>query len=379
MPPASTHIDEEGVLLDNFVIVDEDGFREQALLQELTSATWPARNPAQNISDIKAQIAANERGRQLLEELLRHYDAATVSAYAGHVLDNAEESVREVISDLQEGSFLYPFDNGQQISVSVTIDRDSRSARIDFDGTSAAAANNLNAPTSVCQAAVMYVFRTLVQKDIPLNAGCQRPLEISIPVGSMLRPIWPAAVVGGNVETSQCIVDALYGATGVLAASQGTMNNLSFGNNVLQYYETICGGSGAGNGWSGTDAVQTHMTNSRMTDPEILEARYPVFVEEFSIRRGSGGAGKYPGGNGTIRRIRFREPVQAAILSNHRDIQPFGLAGGAAGAVGRNRIIREDGTITDYGAIVETDMHSGDVLVIETPGGGGYGTPPAKT
>jgi 5-oxoprolinase (ATP-hydrolysing) len=382
MPPQSRHIEEEGVLLENFVVVDKSGFREPELYAALTDTDWPARNPSQNIADIKAQIAANERGRKMLREMLGRYGQATVTAYADHVQDNAEESVRRAIAGLAtvgEKSFVYPFDNGQQISVRITIDPVARSASIDFTGTSKVADNNLNAPASVCQAAVMYVFRTLVQSDIPLNAGCRRPLQLIIPEGSMLNPRYPAAVVGGNVETSQCIVDALYGALGVLAASQGTMNNLSFGNDHIQYYETICGGAGASAEHSGADAVQTHMTNSRMTDPEILEARFPVLVREFSVRRGSGGAGLARGGDGVVRKLEFREAMRAAILSNHRKIEPFGLAGGSAGDVGRNRIVRHDGSVEEFGAIVATDVQTGDVLVIETPGGGGYGTPPVKT
>ncbi|MDP6617647.1 MAG: hydantoinase B/oxoprolinase family protein [Gammaproteobacteria bacterium] len=379
MPPRSSHIEEEGVLFENFQVVNETGFLEADLKDALTSAVWPARNPAHNIADIKAQIAANERGRQMLLGLVERYGRETVIAYMEYVQDNAEESVRQVISGLGEGSFVYPFDNGQQISVSVSIDRKIRLARIDFSGTSQATDNNLNAPASVCQAAVMYVFRTLVQSRIPLNAGCCRPLELVIPDGCMLNPRYPAAVVGGNVETSQCVVDALYGALGVLAASQGTMNNLSFGNESYQYYETICGGAGATPDSDGADAVQTHMTNSRMTDPEILEIRFPVFLQEFSIRKQSGGAGRKRGGDGAVRKLEFRETMSAAILSNHRKVEPFGLAGGENGSTGRNTILRHDGRTEVYDGIVEIDVTKGDVLVIETPGGGGYGAPHVKT
>ncbi|HJP05227.1 MAG: 5-oxoprolinase [Chromatiales bacterium] len=379
MPPRSSHIDEEGVLFDNFRVVGKTGFLVSELEDALTGASWPARNPAQNIADIKAQIAANERGRQMLLGMIERYGRETVAAYMEHVQDNAEESVRQVISKLGEGSFVYPFDNGQQISVTVSIDKDARSARIDFTGTSAAADNNLNAPASVCQAAVMYVFRTLVQSGIPLNAGCRRPLELVIPDGCMLNPQYPAAVVGGNVETSQCVVDALYGALGVLAASQGTMNNLSFGNDHYQYYETICGGAGASPDGDGADAVQTHMTNSRMTDPEVLEMRFPVLLKEFSIRKQSGGAGTYCGGDGAVRKLEFREAMSAAILSNHRKVEPFGIAGGENGSTGRNTILHHDDRAEVYDGIVEIDVAKGDVLVIETPGGGGYGTPHVKS
>jgi 5-oxoprolinase (ATP-hydrolysing) len=387
MPPNSKHIDEEGVIFNNFLLVEDGHFRTTELYRELTAAHWPARNPEQNIADCKAQIAANERGRSLLLQMLQHYSPATVLAYVGHTLDNAEESIRRVITELGmtgDGAaagprtFTYPFDNGQKICVAIHIDPDKREAHIDFSGTSEAGDNNLNAPASVCQAAVMYVFRTLVAANIPLNAGCRRPLRLSIPEGCMLNPVYPAAVVGGNVETSQCITDTLYGALGVLAASQGTMNNLSFGNEQFQYYETICGGAGAGDGFNGADAVQTHMTNSRMTDAEILELRYPVLVREFAVRPGSGGVGRYSGGNGVIRRLEFRKTMSAAILSNHRRVAPFGIAGGQNALTGSNRLERRDGKIEELGGIAEVEMQEGDVLVIETPGGGGYGAPSAK-
>lgn len=419
MPPESKHIDEEGVVFDNFILVANDQFRATELDNELVNAKYPARNPAQNIADCVAQIAANERGRNLLLEMVDQYGSETVNAYVGHSLDNAEESVREVIVALSDtyndrnganlnnwanrdtesddartskvsdasdsnphissGSFCYPFDNGQQISVAITLDRDKRAAVIDFSGTSPATTNNLNAPASVCQAAVMYVFRTLVHADIPLNAGCRRPLKLIIPEGCMLNPHYPAAVVGGNVETSQCVTDALYGALGVLAASQGTMNNLSFGNSELQYYETICGGAGAGAGFKGADAVQTHMTNSRMTDAEVLETRYPILVREFSIRRGSGGAGKHRGGDGVIRKLEFRAAMSAAILSNHRRVAPFGLAGGQDAMTGVNELERHNGTVEDLDGIVTIEVQEKDVLIIKTPGGGGYGSPSEST
>ncbi|MEJ2139411.1 MAG: hydantoinase B/oxoprolinase family protein [Gammaproteobacteria bacterium] len=385
MPPASKHIDEEGVVFDNFLLVEDGRFREQALKERLLDASHPARDPDGNIADCKAQIAANERGRKLLLEMIRRYGQTTVHAYAEHTLNNAEESVRCVIDELgrsgriRDGSFTYPFDNGQRICVAVTIDATARLAHIDFSGTSPAAENNLNAPASVCQAAVMYVFRTLVAADIPLNAGCRRPLRLTIPAGCMLNPRHPAAVVGGNVETSQCITDALYGALGQLAASQGTMNNLSFGDAKLQYYETICGGAGAGPGFAGASAVQTHMTNSRITDAEVLESRYPILVREFAIRRGSGGAGKYSGGDGVVRRLEFRAAMSAAILSNHRTVAPFGLAGGANALTGINLVERRDGTTEQLASVAETKMQAGDVLVIKTPGGGGFGAPPSKS
>jgi N-methylhydantoinase B len=289
------------------------------------------------------------------------------------VQNNAEESVRRAIDVLKDGAFIYEMDSGAKIQVAVTINRENRSAKIDFTGTSAQLNSNFNAPKAVAQAAVLYVFRTLVDDNIPLNAGCLKPLEIIIPEGCMLNPIYPAAVVAGNVETSQTIVDALYGALGVMAASQGTMNNFTFGNEKYQYYETICGGSGAGMNFHGTDAIHTHMTNSRLTDPEVLETRYPIQVESFSLRSDSGGKGKYTGGNGVIRRLKFLEPMTANILSSHRLIPPFGLDGGESGKVGRNWIKRENGTEENLGNTATVEMQSGDVFIIETPGGGGFG------
>jgi 5-oxoprolinase (ATP-hydrolysing) len=290
------------------------------------------------------------------------------------VQDNAEESVRRVIEVLKDGSFSYALDDGSQIQVAITINRENRSAKIDFTGTSPQQLNNnFNAPAAVCKAAVLYVFRTLVDDDIPLNAGCLKPLEILIPEGCMLNPRYPAAVVAGNVETSQAITDTLYGALGVLAASQGTMNNFTFGNEHYQYYETICGGSGAGADFAGTDAVHTHMTNSRLTDPEVLEWRFPVILDSFGIRHHSGGKGQNSGGNGVIRRLRFLEPMTAGILANHRVVAPFGLCGGEAGKVGRNYVERSNGTVEELSSKAVVEMKSGDVFVIETPGGGGYG------
>jgi 5-oxoprolinase (ATP-hydrolysing) len=361
------------VLIDNFQLVEQGHFREQELRELLTSGTYPVRNIEQNIADLKAQIAANERGVQELRRMVQHYSLETVQAYMSHVQDNAEASVRRVIEVLKDGSFTAKLDDGSQIQVTIAIDRTNRSAKIDFTGTSPQLESNFNAPAAVCQAAVLYVFRTLVNDDIPLNAGCLKPLEIIIPKGCMLNPHYPAAVVAGNVETSQAITDALYGALGVLAASQGTMNNFTFGNGRYQYYETICGGSGAGAEFNGTDAVHTHMTNSRLTDPEVLEWRFPVLLENFCIRPNSGGTGLHHGGNGVIRRLRFLEPMTAAILSSHRVVPPFGLQGGEAGALGKNYVERCDGTVEELGSTTVVEMNAGDVFTIETPGGGGYG------
>ncbi len=375
MPPHSTRIDEEGILIDNFLLVERGRFRESELLEMLEAGDYSVRNFNQNLADLQAQIAANERGVQELVRTVEDYGLARVRAYMQHVRDNAEESVRRAIDVLQDGSFTYPMDDGTEIRVKVTIDRDTRSACIDFTGTSPQQATNLNAPLAICKSVVMYVFRTLVDDDIPLNAGCLAPLQIIVPEGCLLDPRYPAAVVAGNVETSQAIANALYGALGVMAAAQGTMNNFTFGNDRYQYYETICGGSGAGQNFHGTDAVQTHMTNSRLTDPEVLEWRFPVLVEEFAIRHGSGGVGKYSGGNGVIRRIKFRESMTAAILSGHRLIAPFGLNGGAAGAIGRNSVEYHDGTIELLGSKAEVEMQADDVFAIETPGGGGFNLP----
>ena len=373
MPPDSRTVEEEGVLLDNVLLVDGGLFQEDEILALLASGRYPARNPAQNVADLKAQIAANEMGVQELGNMVGHFGLDVVQAYMQHVQDNAEESVRRVLDVLTDGRFVYPLDDGSRIAVAVAIDKAARSARIDFTGTSPQQNSNFNAPSAVCRAAVLYVFRTLVDDEIPMNEGCLKPLEIVIPEGSMLRPAYPAAVVAGNVETSQCITDTLYGALGVLGAAQGTMNNFTFGDDRYQYYETICGGSGAGPDFDGTDAVHTHMTNSRLTDPEVLEWRFPVLVESFAIRHGSGGAGRHRGGDGAVRRIRFREPMTAAILSNHRVVAPFGVAGGGDGAPGRNRVERTDGAVEELTATDKAEMAAGDVFVIETPGGGGYG------
>ncbi len=378
MPPDSRVVEEEGVLLDDEMLVEQGRFREKEISALFVGAKYPARNLHQNLADLRAQVAANEKGVQELRRMVEHFGLDTVQAYMKHVQDNAEEQVRRVLDVLKDGSFAYEMDDGSVIKVAISIDKKARRARIDFTGTSPQRPTNYNAPSAVCRAAVLYVFRTLVDDDIPMNEGCLKPLDIVIPDGSMLCPRYPAAVVAGNVETSQCITDALYGALGVMAGAQGTMNNFTFGNDRHQYYETICGGSGAGNGFDGTSAVHTHMTNSRLTDPEVLEWRFPVILESFAINRGSGGAGQWRGGDGTIRRVRFREKMTAVILANHRRIRPFGLAGGEPGRAGRNWVERTDGTRVELTACDKAEMDPGDVFVIETPSGGGYGPPAAR-
>jgi len=373
MPASSRTVEEEGVLIDDVVLVERGRFLETELRALLGSGKYPARNPDQNVADLRAQIAANEKGVHELRRMVAQFGLDVVAAYMRHVQDNAEEQVRRVLDVLKDGKFVYEMDDGAKISVAVTVDHARRTAIVDFTGTSAQLTNNYNAPSAVCKAAVLYVFRTLVADDIPMNAGCLKPLEIRIPDGSMLKPRYPAAVVAGNVETSQCITDALYGALGAMAAAQGTMNNLTFGNKRYQYYETICGGSGAGPDFDGCDAVHTHMTNSRLTDPEVLEFRFPILLESFAIRRGSGGKGAHRGGDGAVRRLRFLEDMTASILSGHRRIPPYGMAGGGEGKVGRNSVERTDGSIDELGNTAETAMKPGDVFVIETPGGGGYG------
>ena len=373
MPSDSKSIDEEGVLLDNVQIVERGEFLEAALRDALTSGAYPVRNVTQNLADLRAQVAACQKGIAELEAMTAHYGIDVVRAYMQHVQDNAEAAVRQVIGVLKDGEFSYEMDSGATVRVRIAIDAQRCEATIDFTGTSAQQTNNFNAPLPVTRAAVLYVFRTLVDDEIPMNAGCLKPLKLIVPEGSMLNPRYPAAVVAGNVETSQVVTDCLYGALGVLAASQGTMNNLTFGNEQHQYYETIAGGSGAGPGFDGTDAVQTHMTNSRLTDPEVLEWRFPVRLDSFRIRRGSGGAGRHRGGNGVERRIRFLEPMTAVMLANHRRIAPFGVAGGAASATGRNWLERASGARDEFGATFATAVESDDVIVIETPGGGGYG------
>jgi 5-oxoprolinase (ATP-hydrolysing) len=373
MPPFSKDVEEEGVLLDNVKLVEGGRMLEAEMRKLLSSARYPARNPDQNIADLRAQVAANEKGVQELKRMVAHFGLDVVKAYMGHVQDNAEECVRRVIGVLKDGAFEYEMDNGAMIRVKISIGADRRSATIDFTGTSAQLQSNFNAPAAVVYAAVLYVFRTLVDDDIPLNAGCLKPLKVIIPEGSMLNPRSPAATVAGNVETSQCLTDALYGALGLMAASYGTMNNFTFGNERHQYYETISGGTGAGPGFDGTDTVQAHMTNSRLTDPEVLEWRYPVRIDGHRIREGSGGTGRWHGGNGATRRVRFLEAMTAAILAGHRRIPPYGMAGGAPGEVGRNWVERADGSRTDLSFADETEMQPQDVFVIETPGGGGYG------
>jgi 5-oxoprolinase (ATP-hydrolysing) len=374
MPPDSTVIEDEGVLITNFKLVDgSDGLMREAETRALLAgARHPARNPDQNLADLRAQVAANQKGVDELTKMVAQFGLDVVQAYMGHVQDNAEEAVRRVIGRLHDGSYHLALDNGAHIDVAVTVDRAARSATIDFTGTSSQLPNNFNAPSAVCMAAVLYVFRTLVDDDIPLNAGCLKPINVIIPPGSMLNPRYPASVVSGNVETSTCITNALYGALGVMAAAQGTMNNFTFGNARYQYYETISGGSGAGEGFDGTDVVQTNMTNSRLTDPEILEFRFPVRLDSYAIRPGSGGAGRWTGGNGGVRRVRFLEAMTAAILSNNRVHAPFGMAGGEAGALGKNYVERADGSVERLGHIGKVEMGAGDVFVIETPGGGGY-------
>jgi 5-oxoprolinase (ATP-hydrolysing) len=373
MPSDSRHIEEEGLLIASMKIVSDGDFQEQAIRLWLGSGRYPARNPDQNIADLQAQIAANNKGVQELHKMIQHYSLATVQAYMQHVQDNAAETVRKLLQTLSGGQFCYKLDAGAEIVVAVAIDRQQRTASIDFTGTSKQLTSNFNAPAAVCRAAVLYVFRTLVQDDIPLNEGCLRPLQIIIPEQCMLNPRYPAPVVAGNVETSQYIVDALYAALGVLAGSQGTMNNFTFGNATYQYYETICGGAGAGKDFSGCDAVHTHMTNSRITDPEVLEWRFPVLLEEFSIRKHSGGAGRYHGGNGVLRRIKFLQAMTVSILSSHRRYPTVGLQGGEPGAVGRNTLLHLEGGKETLSGCVQVEMRSGDSIQIETPGGGGFG------
>ncbi|MDR6428318.1 5-oxoprolinase (ATP-hydrolyzing) [Variovorax paradoxus] len=373
MPPFSATIGDEGVLIDNFKLVEGGRLREAELRALLASGAHPSRNIEQNLADLRAQIAANEKGVQELQAMVAQFGRETVAAYMAHVQDNAEESVRRVITALRNGEFTLPLDNGAQIRVRVTVDAVARSATVDFTGTSAQLPNNFNAPRAITMAAVLYMFRTLVDDDIPLNAGCLKPIEVIVPDGCMLNPLPPAAVVAGNVETSSCVTNALYGALGVMAASQCTMNNFTFGDGEHQYYETISGGSGAGPGFDGTSVVQTHMTNSRLTDPEVLEFRYPVRLDSYRLRTGSGGAGRWRGGDGGVRRVRFLAPMTASILSNGRLYGAFGGAGGEAGAVGINRVERADGTVETLDHIGQVQMAPGDVFVIETPGGGGWG------
>jgi 5-oxoprolinase (ATP-hydrolysing) len=379
MPPFSTHISEEGVLLDNVQVVRDGVFLEKELTQRLTQDVHPVRNVTQNIADLRAQIASCHKGANELLAMVDHFAHDVVVAYMKHVQDNAEESVRRVIHKLTDGEFGVDLDDGSHIHVEVSIDRAARSARVDFTGTSAQRPSNFNAPRSVSRAVVLYVFRTLVDEDIPMNAGCLKPIEIVIPDGSMLSPVYPAAVVAGNVEVSQAATNCLYGALGVMAGAYGTMTNFTFGNDKYQYYETIAGGSGAGPNFNGTSVVQCHMTNSRLTDPEVLEFRYPVRVDSHSINAGTGGAGEFRGGDGADRRIRFLQPMAAAILANNRINRPHGMAGGEPGAAAKNWVERQDGTRENFGHICEVKMSVDDVFVIQTPGGGGFGSPQRTT
>jgi 5-oxoprolinase (ATP-hydrolysing) len=378
MPAHSSTIEEEGVLFDNWLLAENGRLCEEDTMRLLTEAPHPSRNPRTNLADLRAQIAANRKGVDEVGRMIENFGLDVVQAYMKHVQDNAEEAVRRVIDALDDGDYAYETDSGAVIRVRVRVDRESRSATVDFTGTSPQLATNFNAPFSVVNAAVLYVFRTLVADDIPLNDGCLRPLEIVVPSGSMLAPEPPAAVVAGNVETSQAITGALYAALHVQAEGSGTMNNVTFGNDRYQYYETVASGSGAGDGFPGAPVVQTHMTNSRLTDPEVLEWRLPVLLDEFAVRYGSGGAGRWRGGDGAVRRIRFKEPMTVSTLSQHRRVPPYGMAGGKPGALGANRVERADGTVLPLRGSDSADVGPGDVLVVETPGGGGYGPPPTE-
>jgi 5-oxoprolinase (ATP-hydrolysing) len=373
MPAASTKVEEEGVLIDNWLLVQDRRLREAETTELLKTAEYPSRDPATNVADLRAQIAANEKGIAELHKMVQHFGLDVVHAYMGHVQENAAESVRRVITALHDGEFGYELDNGAVVQVAVRVNREDRTAEIDFTGTSPQLPGNFNAPSSVAMAAVLYVFRTLVDDDIPLNSGCLQPLHVIIPPGTMLSPGYPAAVAAGNVETSQVVTGALYAALGVMAEGSGTMNNVTFGNDRYQYYETVASGSGAGDGFDGTDVVQTKMTNSRLTDPEVLEWRYPVLLESYRIRPGSGGAGRWRGGHGGVRRLRFGEPMTVTTLTGHRRVPAFGLAGGEPGALGRHWIEHPDGRVTPMGGCDSVPVQAGDVFVIETPGGGGYG------
>ena len=378
MPPDARTVEEEGTLFDNFMLVDGGRFLEDELRAHLGAGRWPARNPDQNVADLKAQIAAGAKGIQEVRRMIDDFGLDVVHAYMKHVQDNAEEQVRRVIDVMRDGEFDLPMDIGSRIRVRITFDKARRAATVDFTGTSGQLPNNFNAPSAVARSAVLYVFRCLVEDDIPLNDGCLKPIRIVIPEDSMLAPKYPAAVAAGNVETSQALVDALFGALGVAAESQGTMNNILFGNERHQYYETVCGGAGAGPGYDGTSAVHTNMTNTRLTDPEILEWRYPVVLESFGINRGSGGAGRWRGGDGSVRRIRFLEAMDLTVLSQHRIVPPYGLAGGEEGRCGRNWVERTDGTRDEMTGQDHRHVGVGDVFVLETPSGGGYGPlPPA--
>jgi len=372
-PPDSTRIEDEGVLIDNFLLVENGLFREKQVRELLASGKYPCRNVNQNLADLSAQIAANKTGVIELQKMVAHYGIEVVRAYMKHVQDNAEESVRRVIDVLKDSEFQYAFDDGSLIKVKIAVNKEDREATIDFTGTSGQNPANYNAPVAVCKAAVLYVFRTLVDDEIPLNEGCLKPLKLVLPERSMINPEYPAAVIAGNTEVSQGITNALYGALGILAASQGTMNNFIYGDDKYQNYETICGGTGAGPDHHGTSAVQSHMTNTRMTDPEVLELRYPVRIEEFSIRRNSGGSGRYHGGNGVLRKVRFLASMTVTTLSSHRVVPPFGLAGAEPGECGKNFVIRANGEMSKLHGNDETEVEPGDIFVMETPGGGGFG------
>jgi 5-oxoprolinase (ATP-hydrolysing) len=372
-PAYSKHIKEEGILIDNFTLVSKGVFLEEEIYNLLSSGDFPARNIKQNIADLKAQVASAEKGAQELLGVIQNYGLKVVHAYMQHVQDNAEESVRRILDVISDSSFTYKMDDGYQVSVAISVDKKKRSATIDFTGTSHQHPSNFNAPSAICHAAVLYVFRCLVDDNIPLNAGCLKPLKLIIPEHSMINPEYPAAVIAGNVETSQYIVDTLFGALGVVAASQGTMNNFTWGNDRIQNYETICGGSGASAEQNGCSAVHTHMTNSRLTDPEVLEWRFPVRLESFSIRNNSGGDGIHKGGDGVDRRIRFLESMTVNIIAGHRVVPPYGIEGGKPGAVGKNYVIHSDARITDLGTKGQIEVVKDDVFVLKTPGGGGYG------
>jgi 5-oxoprolinase (ATP-hydrolysing) len=372
-PPDSRHIEEEGVLIDNVQLVSAGTLCEREAIDVLSSGRYPCRNISQNMADLKAQIAANETGRRELLRMVDSYGVEAVTAYMGHVQANAEQSVRAVIAGLKNGSFVYPMDTGQQIKVALTIDQDSGRACVDFTGTTAQHPGNYNAPFAVSRAVVLYVFRMMVGKNIPLNEGCLKPIDIIVPENSMLNPAYPAAVIAGNTEVSQAACNALIGALGIMAGSQGTMNNFVWGNAEFQNYETIAGGTGAGPGFDGCDAVQTHMTNTKMTDPEILESRFPVRLRSFAIRRGSGGAGRYRGGDGALRRLEFLTDVTVTTLCSHRTIPPFGAAGGAPGVTGENWAELLDGQKVDLQGNDEIDLPAGSIFGLATPGGGGWG------
>ncbi len=373
MSPLATHIEQEGVYIDNLKLVDRGKFLEDDIVRAFTTAKYPVRNLVQNMNDLKAQIASNARGQQELEKMVETFGLDVVKAYMGHVQDNAAEMVRRVLDRLHDCSFTYPMDQGCEIKVKITVDKVARRAKVDFTGTSPQRADNFNAPMPVTRAAVLYVFRLMVDDEIPMNAGCLRPIDIVIPKQSMLSPEYPAAVVAGNVEVSQAVTNCLFGALEAMAASQGTMNNLTFGDDTYQYYETICSGSPAGPGWHGTSGVHVHMTNSRLTDPEILEFRFPVVLEDFHIRRGSGGRGKWNAGDGTKRTIRFRQTMDCAILSAHRKVRPFGMAGGEPGELGRTEVRRLSGVVEELEACDQTVLQAGEAVTVVTPTGGGYG------